>query len=154
MHININCNVNYLQVGVLNKLAKVSGRNWKDRYFILTPISLLYFVDEKASKKGISSRQGESQISGDSSVEAEEHVDGQGFSFRLTTPWESMKLAASSEAERSSWMKWLKAVIDSNKYSLRGSMLKVGGLMSQKKYFILREDTLTMHADLTHTGKV
>jgi hypothetical protein len=89
----------------LNKLAKVSGRNWKSRYFWLTPLALLYFVEEKSSKAGISAKQGEIQITGDSSVEEEEKVEGQGFSFRVTTPWESMKLAAATVADRSSWIK-------------------------------------------------
>jgi Ca2+-binding EF-hand superfamily protein len=138
----------------LNKLAKVSGRNWKSRYFWLTPLALLYFVEEKSSKAGISAKQGEIQITGDSSVEEEEKVEGQGFSFRVTTPWESMKLAAATVADRSSWIKAINAAIESNRQGFRGYQLKSGTVMSSKKFFILRPDLFTCHPDHSQPSKI
>jgi hypothetical protein len=144
----------FSKAGILNKLAKVSGRNWKSRYFWMTPLALVYFVDEKTSKKGIASKQGEMQITGDSSVEEEEKVEGQGFSFRVTTPWESMKLAAATVADRSSWIKAINAAIESNRQGFRGYQLKSGTMMSSKKFFILRSDLFTCHPDHSQPTKI
>jgi Ca2+-binding EF-hand superfamily protein len=145
---------NTIMSGILNKLAKVSGRNWKSRYFWLTPLALVYYVDEKAAKRGLVGKQGEMQITGDSSVEEEEKVDDQGYSFRVTTPWESMKLAAATVADRASWIKAVRAAIEANRKGFRGYQSRVGNLMSSKKFFVLRPDMFTCHPDHLQVTKI
>lgn len=91
-----------LRCGNLNKLATVSNRNWKRRFFRLTAVSLAYFESANVSSGTVP--KGEVQIAGDGRVEIVPKVDG--FGFRYTAPSVSSKvvLSANSEIEREAWM--------------------------------------------------
>lgn len=90
-----------LREGVLNKLATVSGRNWKTRHCRLTTVSFLYF--ESAPKSGDPAK-GEILIDARGTVKQEDVREG--FGFRYTSPAnaQSLVLAARTSIERDLWM--------------------------------------------------
>ena len=101
-----------LQSGHLYKLARVSQRNWKKRYFVLSPYSLAYYDSEK-NKSSSKNPKGELQISNsDCSVVSDKYDSTYGYLFKFKNQYETVTLAAGSTIERKLWMKLLNATID------------------------------------------
>lgn len=80
----------------------------------------------------------------DSRVE-DTKVDGFEFAFRLTTPFESLVMAAKSNEDREAWKFDLSRAIDYAQFALRGYMIKKGRSFlegSPRKFFVLWNNIL------------
>lgn len=143
-----------VKAGYLIKCAKMTGKNWKKRYCILTGNTLNYYTHHT----NITSPKGNVLLVGDASV-AIEDVRGTGgpqaFGFRLSTPFESILFVAMSNEDRSSWMRAIDAAIELSNRSLRGYMLLLPNSLltsTVRKFFVLHHDVLTYHLDHEHTS--
>ena len=153
-NISILYHFDLFQAGYLVKAAKKSARNWRRRYFVLDGNTLTYFEDHNK----INAPKGNLLLV-ESSLE-EEEVHGMPFSFRVTTPFESLLLAAKSEDDRSVWKAAINSAIQMAQRTLRGYMLRrvkgksllFGG--TDRKFFVLLGNKLLMHPDHEQTTKI
>ena len=67
----------------MHKQARVSGKNWKKRYFVLNDNTLTYFVSDKDLKNP----KGDIILVAETTT-VDEPTKGYDFSFRITTPFE------------------------------------------------------------------
>lgn len=147
------------------KLATVSGRNWKKRFFAATPYCLAYYVDENLNQKP----KGELQILSDAVVQEEKVDKKYGYGFRYTNNIESIVVAASTELDRAHWIQTLQTLIKNSSNYLRAvltilpasTVLSGGskGLFNSsrtatKKFCILTDEVLTIHPDKQVTTTV
>eukprot|EP01035_Chromulina_nebulosa_P031680 gene31680-42247_t len=82
-------------------------------------------------------------------------VDNFEFSFRLTTPFETLVMAAKSAEDRDSWKIELERAINYAQFALRGYMIKKGKSFlegSPRKFFVFWNNILSFHADHEHTA--
>jgi hypothetical protein len=148
----------------LNKLATQSGRNWKRRFFILTPLNIAYYVSEEPGQKP----KGELQILADSIV-TEEKVDAkQGFGFKFNNGVESIVIAASTELDRSHWIQTLRTVITSADNIMRATVTVLSdstvllinrsafslGAKTTKKYIVIMDGVISVHPDKETTTTI
>jgi hypothetical protein len=99
----------------LQKLATVSNRNWKKRFFTVNPYAIAYYVDESPNHKP----KGEIAISPMATL-SEEKVDkkyGYGFKYSINGD-DSIVLAAQTEVDRAHWMQTIQALIQASKQYL------------------------------------
>jgi hypothetical protein len=141
-----------IKTGYLVKMAKQSGRNWKRRLFTLSRFGLAYYVDEAQIVKA-QGPQGEVHITGDSSVTAQENNE-HGFCFRLTNPWESIKMAASTESDREDWITAISNLIELYTDCKRGQHPKTAAIFAAKKYYIITRSLISCHPSHTNASKV
>lgn len=147
------------------KLATVSGRNWKKRFFAATPYCLAYYVDENLNQKP----KGELQIVPDAVVQEEKVDKKYGYGFRYTNNIESIVVAASTELDRAHWIQTLQTLINNSANYLRAvlTILPVSTVLSSnskglfsssrtatKKFCILTDEVLTIHPDKQITTTV
>ncbi len=149
-----------MRKGYLLKCAKVSGKNWRKRYFILTGNTLNYYVDEKSSGKN---PKGNVLIVGDGKVVVEDNLQTKDsgtkdkvFGFRLITPFDSILFLTVTESDRNAWIKAMQVAIEISNKSLRGYMILRSKAMSfgenkVRKFWVLHHDTLTYHQDHENT---
>lgn len=143
-----------VKAGYLIKCAKMTGKNWKKRYVLLTGNTLNYYT----SHSNTQSPKGNILLVGDATVDVED-VRGTGgpqaFGFRLSTPFESILFVAMTFEDRASWMRAIDAAVELSNRSLRGYMLLLpNSLLSStvRKFFVLHHDVLTYHLDHEHTS--
>lgn len=143
-----------VKAGFLVKCAKLTGKNWKKRYCILTGNTLNYYT----SHNNTQIPKGNILLVGDAQVQIED-VRGTGgpqaFGFRLSTPFESILFVSMTHDDRASWMRAIDAAIELSNRSLRGYMLLLpASLLASKvrKFFVLHHDVLTYHIDHEHTS--
>jgi hypothetical protein len=100
----------------LDKLARQSQRNWKKRYFLITPYYLVYYADEKS----LDEPKGHVMFDSDSRVEVDEA--GYGFGFKITTKKESLFVSSTTDTDRKAWMTMIAACIEFSKLLLADTM--------------------------------
>ena len=150
-----------MRKGYLLKCAKVSGKNWRKRFFLLTGNTLNYYLDEKSSK---GKPKGNVLIVGDGKVLLEDDVQqkdtgasGKVYGFRLVTPFDSILFLTVTENDRNAWMKAMQVAIDVSQKSMRGYMILRTKALSfgenkVRKFWVLNHDTLTYHQDHENTS--
>lgn len=84
----------------------------------------------------------------------DEKIPSVNFAFKLTTPFESIVLAATTAEDRAAWKFAISNAIEFAQYSLRGYMIKKGSYLegSPRKFFVLHNSILSMHQDHEHTA--
>jgi hypothetical protein len=152
--------IDVLQSGYLNKLARQSGRNWKKRYFVLTPYYLQYFDNEK----NLSSPKGEIVFNKGVKVLTDTTVPS-GFGFRIITAEEQVVVSADKQTDQTLWIAKLTSVIEflksavlmdplielvsGGKVDLSVDDLRNKDLdkLETQKIFILTENFLSIHSN-------
>jgi uncharacterized membrane protein len=106
-----------VHTGFLEKLARQSGRNWKRRYFKLTPFFLSYAENDRSEAKGSIAMSSHCFVENDDENISSSTV--QRFGFKIVSPIETMHLAATTDTERTMWMTYIAAAIEySKKFTL------------------------------------
>lgn len=144
------------------KLATVSGRNWKKRFFAVTQNYIAYYADESSLTN--SKPKGELQIYPDATV-IEEKVDKKyGYGFKYTNSVENIVLAATTEIDRSHWIQTIQTLINESKNYLRAfltiqpgstvltnsnqkNVFGSNGKVPVRRFCILTDELLTIHPD-------
>jgi hypothetical protein len=148
------------------KLATVSGRNWKKRFFAVTPYSLAYYADENLNTKP----KGELQIVYDAIVQEEKVDKKYGFGFKFTNNIESIVLAAPTDLDRAHWIQTIQTLITNSANHLKAmltvlptstlltnnskSIFGSGNKAAARKFCILSDDVLTIHPDKQTTTTI
>jgi len=135
----------FLQSGYLVKFAKIKEhskklKSFRKRFFILNANSFTYY----GSHKSLSMAKGNLLLVGDSKVE-DWVLDEFEFAFCLTTPFETLVLAAKSDEDRKSWKNCIEQAINYAQYALKGYMIKKGRSFlegSPRKFFVLWQNIL------------
>jgi hypothetical protein len=96
-------------------------KNFRNRFFVLNANSFTYY----GSHKSLSMAKGNVLLIAGSTVENMD-VENFEFSFRLTTPFETLVMAAKSAEDRESWKVEIERAINYAQYALRGYMIKKG----------------------------
>lgn len=140
----------------------MSGRNWKRRFFTITPYHLSYYVDESANQKP----KGTIVITPDARVEEDKSDKRHGFSFKYISKDENITLAAVSELDRTHWMQTIESVIKISARYLKEYVtilpdstvlhtnaknafgMKIAPPKNAiRKYCILADEVITIHPD-------
>lgn len=115
---------------------------------------MTYYVNENSLKNP----HGDLLLVDDSYVSQEPSLDNQQYVFKVTTPFDSMTMAAASEDERSHWIEAFEKAIDLIKMSLRGYMITHNETLADvfstatiRKFFVFHDRTLYVHKDHEHT---
>eukprot|EP01031_Cornospumella_fuschlensis_P024582 gene24582-29701_t len=159
--------------GYLNKLATVSGINWKRRFFILTPYTISYYTDEKSAYT--QKPKGEMTLFGNMRI-LEEAIDKRyGVGMKLASggagkgEGESLVMGVGTEIERKSWMLAIGGVISESASYIHTYLTVLpestyinnakASFMSRnkvavKKYAILAHNIITIHADKLTTSTI
>ena len=131
--------------GNLMKLARSSERNWKKRYFVLSRISMTYYNKGRPLGKAL----GDLLITGDTTLNANDEEELQGYSFRISNQYGTMKMAANSKVDASLWIEKIQALIEMNKVMccdyLHKRTYRLGFTSNIKKFFVLTDDKVTVH---------
>lgn len=139
-----------LKSGYLVKFSKSSGsKNARKRYVVLNGNAIIYYADHNS----LSTPKGNLLIVGDSELKDRE-IEGFEFAFEVSTPFESLVLAARSAEDRAAWKYSISKSIEFARFSLRGYMIKKGTFLegSPRKFFVLHNNRLSFHADHEHTA--
>lgn len=122
-----------------------------DRYFVLNGNTLTYYKDHRSTAVA----KGDILLTADATIEEVDDFQHP-YTFDVTTPFVSLRLAAANDQERQEWKIAIENTVIQVAHSLRGYLLKKGGIGStwSKRFFILHRDSITYHEDHEHTSKI
>lgn len=125
----------------------------RKRYFELDGNTLTYYKDHKS----LQTPQGNLLLIAGSTVEYYkiDKIDQFEFAIIVSTPFQSVVLAAKTKDDMASWKYAISHAIDFAQTALRGYMIKKGSSFlegSPRKFFVLWNDVLSFHADHEHTA--
>ncbi|KAJ1462880.1 hypothetical protein M885DRAFT_583960 [Pelagophyceae sp. CCMP2097] len=135
------------KTGYLTKRAKKSGANWKKRYFVLNGSSLVYYETHKQMAEA----KGDMLLTTDCVIHDVQEAKYQ-HCFEIVSVFDTLRIAASSDAEAAEWKAALLDSISQLGSRTRGFVdVRVkgtfGSMAYQRKFFVLHSAALTYHAD-------
>ncbi|KAF4079710.1 hypothetical protein AMELA_G00181350 [Ameiurus melas] len=96
---------NVLKKGYMLKKGNVR-RNWNERWFVLKPGSLAYYISEDQKEK-----KGEVQLDGSCVVETMPDKEGRRCLFCVKTPGRTYEMSASDQKQRVEWIQALQTAL-------------------------------------------